>query len=95
MRNLLIAIVIFVALTFSNPTDKDHLRALKMNVNVDSGETRGSERGLMYRNYYICSAMTQIVRETKREKLLSFGAIKIVVPIGGTRASEGEDAGGR
>lgn len=95
MRNLIIGVVVFLAVAFSNPTDKDHLRALNMDVNVDSGETRGSERGLTYRNYYVCSAMTQLVRESKREKLLSVGAIKIVIPLAAKKDTGGSDVEGQ
>lgn len=79
-RNWIIGIVVFVGLMLSNPSDKEHLAALGMNVEVDSGEARGSERGLTYHNYYIVSAMVQTERESRRGKLLSIGAVKIVVP---------------
>lgn len=85
MRNWIIGIVVFLALVFANPSDKEHLKALGMHVEADSGETRGSERGLTYRNYYVCSAMTQVERESRRERLLSIGAVKIVVPVGGKK----------
>ena len=81
MRNLIIGIVVFLALVFSNPSDKEHLKALGMQVEVASGEARGTERGLTYCNYYVCSAMTQVERDSRREKLLSIGAVKIVVPL--------------
>lgn len=81
MRNWIIGIVVFVGLMLSNPSDKEHLKAMGMHVDVDSGEARGSERGLTYHNYYVFSAMTQIEQESRREKLLSIGAVKLVVPL--------------
>lgn len=81
MRNWIIGIVVFVGLMLSNPSDKEHLKALGMLVDVDVGETRGSERGLAYVNYYVCSAMMQKDRETKKETLLSVGALMLVVPL--------------
>lgn len=81
MRNWIIGIVVFAAFLLSNPSDKEHLKALGMLVDVDVGETRGSEGGMTYLNYYICSAMMQKDRETKSQKLLSLGALKLVVPL--------------
>ncbi|MCC6354784.1 MAG: hypothetical protein IT577_12915 [Verrucomicrobiae bacterium] len=81
MRNWIIGVVVFVGLLLANPSDREHLKALDMSVEVDSGEARGSERGLEYYNFYICSAMAKRDRETRRSSLLSIGAVKIVIPL--------------
>lgn len=82
MRNLTITALVLALLYFANPDKTDHMRAINTSASEKSGELIGAIKSianavdpdLEYHNFYLCSTMT------RRGKLVSFGALKIVIP---------------
>lgn len=82
MRNLIIAALLGVVLFLANPDKADHMEAINTRATKKSGELIGAiqsianvvDPDLTYHNYYLFSTMT------RRDKVLSFGALKMVFP---------------
>ena len=82
MRNLIITALFLALLYFANPDKADHMKAINTRASEKSGELIGAIKSianavdpdLEYHDYYLFSTVT------RRDKFVSFGALKIVIP---------------
>ncbi|HPA19092.1 MAG TPA: hypothetical protein PLU30_15200 [Verrucomicrobiae bacterium] len=83
MRNLIIVVLLGAVLCLSNPEEAAHMKALNARATKESGEVLGAIRSIAqavnpevaYHNYFFFSVMK------RRDKVLSIGAMKCVLPM--------------